>query len=46
MAANSSALETVDADYKSRSILDLIGLKGKVTVVTGMLNGHNALMLG
>jgi hypothetical protein len=46
MAANSSALETVDADYKSRSILDLMGLKGKVTVVTGISNGHDALRLG
>ncbi|CAI7649097.1 unnamed protein product [Penicillium manginii] len=39
MAGNSSALESVDADFKSKSILDLMGLKGKLTVVTGAARG-------
>lgn len=36
MTNQSSALGTADADYKSQGILDLMSLKGKVTVVTGM----------
>jgi hypothetical protein len=46
MAGNSSALESVDADFKSKSILDLMGLKGKLTVVTGMLNRRNDSIVG
>lgn len=36
MGGDTSALETVAADFKSRSIKDMMSLKGKVTVVTGM----------